>query len=326
MVGEQSKLWDLNIIPPALFFWAGGLLVWCTSDGWNTGAFIDWFKNLEGLNSSQAVFLFLFFVLFLIVSNKLVEWIQSPLIRFAEGYWPIFPFNKLGDFLVTGLKSKLGQKISRWDEIGRKYENLKDPESGGKGPSDSERIEFAKLEAELYQYPNDMVLPTKFGNIIRAAEEYPSDCYGLETMRLWPDLWLLLPDRVRDELSKANKGISERITWFFWVSSFSIWTIVAWAAWGKIVLWPLFVAFFGAVSVYYLGLIPAASNFGDLLRASFDLHRFDLYKALHLPLPSNPNNENKDGESLSQYLKRGIYPYSNSVFIHFDIEKDVKNK
>ncbi|WP_156163958.1 hypothetical protein [Methanosarcina sp. 1.H.T.1A.1] len=321
MVGEQSKLWDLNVIPPALFFWGGGLLVWCTSDGWNLETFIDWFKNLEGLNSSQAVFLFLFFVLFLIVSTKLVEWIQSPLIRFAEGYWPIFPLNKLGDYLVNHLRSKMKPKILRYDDIGRKYENLKDPKSVAKGPSDSERIEFAKLETELNQYPNDMVLPTKFGNIIRAAEEYPSDCYGLETMRVWPDLWLLLPDRVRDELSKANKDISERITWFFWVSSFSLWTIVAWAVWDKIVLWPLFVAFFGTVSVYYLGLIPAASNFGDLLRASFDLHRFAVYEALHLPLPFDPNDEDKDGENLSQYLKHGIHPDVKVLFTHSEIKK-----
>jgi hypothetical protein len=55
----------------------------------------------------------------------------------------------------------------------------------------------------------------------------------------------------------------------------------------------------------YRWMLRAASVYGDLLEASFDLHRFKLYEALHWPLPKNPAEELPLGNALTAYLWHG---------------------
>ena len=54
-----------------------------------------------------------------------------------------------------------------------------------------------------------------------------------------------------------------------------------------IVLIPLVVTW----GAYRSTMMRAADGYGLALRVCFDLHRFDLLKALHLPLPKNPKAE-----------------------------------
>jgi hypothetical protein len=65
----------------------------------------------------------------------------------------------------------------------------------------------------------------------------------------------------------------------------------------------------------YRGMIVAAGVYGDLVRSAFDLHRFDLYRALAWPLPENLDNERQLGMQLTTYLFRGYSP-SCMPFIH----------
>lgn len=315
MLGGQSKEWNLNIFLPPLLFWGGGLFVWFESKGWSLNVLWDKLQYLLKLDATViGVSLFLFISL-LLVSNRLVVWFQFPLIRLIEGYnWP-FPLSFLKTYLVKRLKLKLELQEEVRNVLADKYDKLES----------SNKEKFNELEAELEQYPLSLLLPTKFGNILRAAEEYPSVRYGLETIRVWPILWLLIPEKTRDELIGSNKVLYDRVALFFWFLIFSIWTLIAFIEWDSLILWPLIISIIGVLFVYYMGLIPAVSNFGDLLKASFDLHRFAIYEALHLPLPSNPNNEDQDGENLSQYLKRGMLPGSNATFTHAETKSEVKN-
>jgi len=222
--------------------------------------------------------------------------------------------NFLADYLVKRLESKLNIKKEEWNSLADNYDDLEI----------SDKKIFNKLDAELEQYPSSLLLPTRFGNIFRAAEEYPLDRYGLETIRIWPNLWLLIPDKTREELISANKVVYSRVTLFFWCSIFSVWTLIALIEFNSLILWPLIVSIIGVLFVYYMGLIPAASNFGDLMRASFDLNRFAIYEALHLPLPSNPGNEDDYGKILSKYLKRGMDP--NVSFTHAENRIEIETE
>jgi hypothetical protein len=43
------------------------------------------------------------------------------------------------------------------------------------------------------------VLPTRLGNILRAAERYPAERYGIDPILLWPRLYPLLPEQFRQD-------------------------------------------------------------------------------------------------------------------------------
>jgi len=47
-----------------------------------------------------------------------------------------------------------------------------------------------------YPYRRDLVLPTRFGNVIRSFESYPEKVYGADSIPLWPRLQAVLPKEV----------------------------------------------------------------------------------------------------------------------------------
>ena len=52
----------------------------------------------------------------------------------------------------------------------------------------------------------------------------------------------------------------------------------------------------------YTGTAMAASAYGRTIEAAFDLHRFDLLAALHLPLPADSAAERSANETLSAFV------------------------
>jgi hypothetical protein len=58
--------------------------------------------------------------------------------------------------------------------------------------------------------------------------------------------------------------------------------------------------------VAYQLILQAAKQYGDFVEATFDTHRFLLYRAMHWPLPeASGNDEILQGERLTQFLWRG---------------------
>jgi len=247
------------------------------------------------------------------------------------------------------------------------------------------RKELIKLDDYLDNYPvdRDTLLPTRLGNLLRAAEEYPNIRYGLETFTVWPRLWMVLPDNARnlhnsvlEEVYKNTRiiiwSIGATVIWgilislifsnirlssltpsivllvllslggimfvigylFFTylldekkilnISFTTIYTVI----WGialslifsmlynnpliyskllPLVLIIFLIGYLFIRHVLYEKLLDLASVYANLLRSTFDLYRFDLYKNLHLKLPTKYDTEENIGDGLSKYLKRGIY-------------------
>jgi hypothetical protein len=213
-------------------------------------------------------------------------------LRLVEGYWP-WPFRGLRVRLVDRINRSLVDKETNLGGLADKYETRIAT------PLEAER--YALLEKELDQYPQDanLRLPTRVGNILRAAEEYPWRCYGLEITIIWPRLWLALPEGAQKELTETRQTLDQIVQLFIWGVAFIIWTIWTW--------WALPVGLMVAV-VAYLRIPALAEVFGQLLRAVFDMYRFSLYEGVHWPLPPNPDTEKQIGEALTLYLKGNIPP------------------
>lgn len=271
-------------IGPALVFWAGGLLVWHG----------DW-KSIEiwlkGINNTPAyIALAMGGLLLASVSGAASQWLQTPVIRWAEGYWPgplrwfRFALARYGHecFLLEG------DRFAQLEGIPKEKRTAR------------QKADLVRLDVLLTRHPLDknLFMPTTLGNLLRASEEYPKVRYGLDAIVCWPRLWLLMPQETLKTLSESMEELNAAARLMFWAVLFTIWGF--WADWALLSL--------ALVPVAYLKMLSAAETYGYLIRAAFDIHRFKLYEALNWPLPPDPEQEEKCGTELNKYLFRGFTP------------------
>ncbi len=272
-------------------FWSMGGWVWYIScvDINLRNDFFDFFKEIS---SGLSIVIAIIFILMLVVSIEIVEWISLSFSHILEGYFPK-PFIGFRTWLTKRVLRKIERKKARWNELASNSDKAK--------LKRSEKIEYDSLEENLAGFPlsPDFFMPFRFGNILSAAEEYPEVRYGLEITTVWPRFWFVLPDDAKKELNSARKCLDERIQILLWGLLFFFWGI--WFYWAiGIGLIVVFVA--------YRHILSAAKVYGKLIRSAFDIHRFKLYKELHWPLPENPEMEVQNGKELKKFLYSGFAP------------------
>lgn len=189
--------------------------------------------------------------------------------------------------------------VEQWNE----YETLKffwqEFDKKRKGLTAQEGNDYATLEWQLKQFPArpENMMPTRLGNLLRAAENRPLAKYGLDPIICWPSFWLVLPDSAKKELQEARANLDNAARFWLWSVLFTVWGIWAW--------WAVPAGLLSALLTYYWWVLSAAATYGDLLEATFDTHRTALYKSLRWPLPTNPVSERNTGQEVTQYLWRG---------------------
>jgi hypothetical protein len=155
------------------------------------------------------------------------------------------------------------------------------------------------FEFRFPPYPRELddrhVAPTKLGNVLLSAELYSMDRYGVDSVRVWPRLYHLVPEDLRVSMAAARESMEFLLV----VSLFAaVYTFIASVALlvadGPI---PWFLASLGggtvvAVVAYFAALGPA-SIYGDHIRAAYDLHRLELIAALGLPRPATLAEERR---------------------------------
>ena len=259
-----AEQWSAQRLGPALAFWGGGLLAWSWRYGWQP--LIHWLVALDSLAAYVA--LIVGALLLLTASSAAITWLQLPVLRLAEGYWP-WRFRQWRFDLARHVKERLRLKEERWQALADKPEAQRSAE---------EQDEYARLDAELSGYPVDprRLMPTRLGNLLRAAEEYPRVRYGLPISVSWPRLWLILSEETQSTLAEAREGLNAATRLLIWGVLFVFWVVWAW--------WVIPAAAAVILAAYWR-MLSAAGVYGDLLRAAFDLYRFSLYEQLRWPLP-----------------------------------------
>jgi hypothetical protein len=287
--GKLSESWAAAVLTPAFMFWAGGLAgaIWARSgvSGWR--AVID---SLSRQASVTQIALLVLGLIVVTVSGLVVQAVTLPFIRWLEGYWPEW----------FGLRERLSRcrgpskaDEDRWQQLAELVER--------KAASDSQVRDFIVLDLRLRRIPNEPALrmPTRLGNVLSAAENWPRAKYGLDAPTCWPRLWLLLPDSTRKELATARAGVDGAVGACIWGLLFVAWT--PWTWWAAPV--GLIVAYLA-----YRRAAQLAEGYGDLVEAAFDVHRGSLYEALRWPRPDGPDDEPEAGVELVEYLRRGTAP------------------
>lgn len=282
--GKLAERWVAVILSPAFIFWAGGILV--------AGQLANLTHKFGTLTGTEQVAVLVGAFVAVAVSGAVVAAFSLSIIRALEGYWPR-PLNVLARALTRRRSDQAQRTAERWRTLAT---------SAADGTiTPEQRREYARLDVLVGRTPArpETRMPTTLGNILRAAEQRPHDRYGLEAVACWPRLWLVLPDTTRTELSTARQELDVRAELWLWAILFSAWAVYTW--------WAPLIAVAIAAGVYR-SLCERAVIYGDLLVATYDLYRSELYRALAWPLPETPQNEVATGSALSRYLVRGVAP------------------
>jgi hypothetical protein len=205
--------------------------------------------------------------------------LRYPIIRILEGY----PF-ELG--ALRRLRRPLIWLQRRsFDRLQGIRDNL----------ASSNRASAARLLDRRFHSKRERLLPTRFGNALRATENYPYTRWGLDAVAVWPRIDALLTDREQELHTNAMSDLA------FFVNG----TIGALTA-GVILLVDAFIATPLSARFWWLYLLPfliayalyraalgAAERHGTERRASIDLHRLDLYERLGVRTPTSFSDEKK---------------------------------
>jgi hypothetical protein len=285
--GKLAERWVASLITPAFIFWSGGAIAAVDHFTWPT---LHFFLTKQLEEPFRTVFLIALFC-GVVVSGLVVQRFDLGVLRFLEGYWlPWLPLKRIRRWLIRKEQMRSDHIRQRWQELNLLSDNQL---------QDEEHDELVRLDWQQQHFPLEhQIMPTRLGNLLRSAESYPSERYGIDAIVCWPRLWLVLPETTKKDLQSARADLDSSARTWLWCLMFMVWGI--WVRW----LAPL--GFISAVFTYYCWATSAASNYGELIRATFDLYRHLLYESLRWHLPANPDEERRVGKELTEYLWRGF--------------------
>lgn len=307
LTGITEKLaerWVATLFTPAFVFWAGGGLVALQIWGWDNPARTA-FKDLS---DSLEIATLICLLIAIAISGFVVQRFDFLAIRLLEGYWPKV-LNPFRQWLIERQIPPHKEERAQWQSLDNKTE---------RNPEEEEK--YAKIDWDRSQKPRStrQFMPTKLGNVLRAAELAPKIAYGLDAVLCWPRLWLILPKQARADVSAAREELNTAARMWLWSVLFCLWALGAfWATPFYIVLWPLPVGLLSAWFCYRWAL-SATQIYASLIRATYELYRFSLYKSLNIGEPKNQVQELEMAKQLNEFFLRGQW---NRVFVSSEKSK-----
>ena len=150
------------------------------------------------------------------------------------------------------------------------------------------------------------MLPTRFGNVIRAAEQ-EARRYGMDAATVWPRLYVTLPETFTAHFGAAAGVVDLAVT----ISALGVVFAAAGGVFAIVAL-PWYAAVSCAAGglltgwIGYRAAVHAAIGYGELVRAAFDVHRWLLLDAMGLARPTSFSAEHEQWRQLHQLWQRGV--------------------
>jgi hypothetical protein len=213
------------------------------------------------------------------------------LYQVLEGYWG--PFNRPA--WRKEMQRRFGRDRKHLETL------LARAERAGEHASPEATREYFKNLWEFYlrfPYREDLVLPTRFGNVIRAFETYPSKVYGAEGISAWLRLAGVVPKSMQTQADNARAEVDLFVNLWFLSLAFGILAVVRGAVWAY-EAWPVarletpawlsaagVVVALAAAKGFYEAGITRARSWGGVVKSMFDLYLPALAKQLGYRLPN----------------------------------------
>jgi hypothetical protein len=226
-----------------------------------------------------------------VIAGVLLYPLQFSMIQILEGYWGTARPFVLAALLAT---RRYDRKRRRWDK-GR--------QGIGHG-----RLREAELLRVTSTYAGavdalpraDRLMPTRLGNVLRAAEDFAGDRYGLNGVLITPRLIPQLPTGIADRLSDSRLQLDIAVRFcLIWLIATA--TAIALLINSGVWLW-LAATTYALAWLSYRAACAAAAAYGNMLAVAIDLHRFDLLEAMHQPLPRTYREEVLRNRKLMEIL------------------------
>jgi hypothetical protein len=288
--GKAAERWAALLTSPALLFWIGGVLAYAwshgglfgTGAGWSALATL-WTQTFGATTAVSETLLALCALLLVAGSARLTDLVTPTVLRLLEGYW-----GPLRNVALSLRGKAIDRKVGRWQDLARRRAEL----------TSGERQRYQRLNAWRAGVPADPRdrMPTRLGNLLKAAESRPRHRYGLDAVVCWPRLWLVMPETARTEVTAARASLDEGARLWLWSLLFCVWAVFTW--------WALAFALVGMI-IGYRTVLAGAAVYGRLVLSCHDLYRKDLYTALGRELPADAREEIRAGQRLTAFLERG---------------------
>lgn len=292
----KSRLLN-SFLPTAVFLAGLGALYVDAQVGWQN--LFQWWQALA--TNTQLVLVAASLLLVVAVAAPFDAFTPT-FLRWAEGYWGN---NRLLRWVCEWRHAHHRRIV---EESQKQFGEMRDKQDRGMLSPQQER-HVQRLEELLHYYPPDpqRVMPTFFGNVIRAAEDYVRIRYGLDPIVTWVRLYPSINGTIQDALEASQTTLNLTIRLNAQTIFFAVIGVLFEFGSGR---WQmgLLVLIVSWIVAYLVSqaAIQAAKSYSELIRTAFDLYRFDLYQSLHLSLPTqNGNAERKQGDALTRLLWRG---------------------
>jgi hypothetical protein len=165
--------------------------------------------------------------------------------------------------------------------------------------------------AESFPDHEDFVLPTAFGNALRAFEVYPRVMYGLESIDGWPRILAILPKEYRELVDDAKAQVDWWVNLIvvsvfflieFWIVIFVRWKF-ALGSFYMVLNTVIPIIIFIVVIRFLIGrATSSAVDWGGYVKSTFDIYRFELAESLGVDSPKNRNAELELWKDFSQAI------------------------
>jgi hypothetical protein len=229
-----------------------------------------------------------------IVTSLVLHPLQLRLVRLLEGYWDDWRVGQtVGDLLI------LRHRIRRRELA--QLATIQDDEDIDPEPLTAQR-QSERAALLLDRYPAyDRILPTTLGNVLRAAEDFAGDRYGLDATMIWPRLYVVMPSKILTILNdqRVQLDLTAQLCVTMVIgAAVCTWLLLGYGAW---LLIPL--GLYALAWLSYRAAIAIAIEYGTMMATAIDLYRFDLLEALRIRLPRDRAEELRTNAELCRVLR-----------------------
>jgi hypothetical protein len=272
---------------------------------WGLDDTLAWWRGLaSGDDTIGQLWVTLLMLLTVTLIAYLLQVFTRPILQFFEGYllWP---------------------ERTKKHRVAHHHAKLKDLKLTVLSTTEPEVTRAQAMDKLVHNYPpkSEQILPTRLGNVLKAAEAYGDATYHFDMPFWWPRLWSVLPESeqtlVQDALTSLISLLNLAVLLVYVSFDDIVYLLLYAPGWQKLWAALVVVVAWGLAGLCYEGAVVQARSYGVRLRTAVDLYRFDLLKTLHQSLPATPKEERQLWPRLKQWLYDGaVGPILTQTYAH----------